>query len=295
MRMCLSVLSLLCWLLSGLNGSSTICRRGQKLQRGACVECDIGTYQDEEGRKLSCQKCLTCETKTGSEQVESCTKTSNTKCSCPEHFECSRNFCDECYCPVGRGLNKKECHPCPDGYFSSAVNSPCQKWTNCTEKGQKVLKGGSKTQDVVCSDLPVKTVPVGVTSSASHKTPSRGPSGGPRSQNSSAGVSHRTSQSPTRDDVNSQIRSTSPPVTQSSEMSWATVRNVTKGKPELQTPFPYGTEHSSSCVNGRRFAGSEMPFVSQSVFFHVSLTVNSVFHESFRLSLVKKEFLLAWW
>ncbi|XP_028663670.2 tumor necrosis factor receptor superfamily member 4-like [Erpetoichthys calabaricus] len=139
---------------------------------------------------------------------------------------------------MGRGLNDKACHPCPDGYFSSKVNSPCQKWTNCTENGQKVLKGGSQTQDMVCSDLPVKTVPVGVTLSVSHKTSPRGPSRGPRSQNSSAGGSHRTSQSPTRDDVNSQIRSTSPAVTQSSETSWTTVRSATKEKPQLRTPFP---------------------------------------------------------
>lgn len=100
---------------------------------------------------MSCRVCTRCEEATGSEVVEVCTTTTNTKCRCRAGFV-PRDTSDSstCKCDPGFGLNNRACVKCEDGYFSRSTNSPCQKWKECKSAGVKI--NGTKTSDVICHE-----------------------------------------------------------------------------------------------------------------------------------------------
>lgn len=89
----------------------------------------------------------------GSDIKEECTKVTNRKCQCRGKFVPSESDSSICKCDIGFGLKNTgteiehciqyikemvfliihyfsltECLMCDDGYFSTQINSPCEKW-----------------------------------------------------------------------------------------------------------------------------------------------------------------------
>ncbi|XP_010779718.1 tumor necrosis factor receptor superfamily member 4 [Notothenia coriiceps] len=133
--------------------AETICPKGQKVKRvgsvESCESCPVDNYQDEENTSQNCKACIKCDATTGSVLKKKCTKETNTDCQCRTGFV--RYDDSSCKCNKGFGLKrgeKPECSECEEGFFSSSINSKCQKWKEC-KSGVKFA--GKKKSDVICN------------------------------------------------------------------------------------------------------------------------------------------------
>ncbi|XP_076610310.1 tumor necrosis factor receptor superfamily member 4 [Chaetodon auriga] len=131
------------------------CPKGQKITRSGngCEECLSGYYQPVESDSKQCMVCRRCDTASGSVIKEKCTKESDTKCECRGGFIPSDTDFSTCKCDIGFGLKRgesPECSECPNGYFSTSIDSPCQKWKECKSAGVSV--NGTKTSDAICNE-----------------------------------------------------------------------------------------------------------------------------------------------
>ncbi|XP_029358228.1 tumor necrosis factor receptor superfamily member 4 [Echeneis naucrates] len=125
------------------------CPKGTKVnEQGRCENCPHGYYQPEENHSKSCKPCTRCREDRGSEVELKCTKVSDTTCRCVRGFVPWPRHNDICKCEMGFGIKDKECSPCEKGYFSTKINSSCQKWTKCGS-GEKFA--GNSTSDVICN------------------------------------------------------------------------------------------------------------------------------------------------
>ncbi|KAM3621973.1 uncharacterized protein V6R79_018484 [Siganus canaliculatus] len=152
-----------CTLIFNLN--ATICPKGKRVTDNgkSCQACPKGTYHRGENRSKQCEPCGKCHEDTGSRYVERCTKERNRSCRCEKGFAPAERDNSTCrkQCNIGYELKAEECVECQEGYFSSAINSKCQKWTECKATGIKIE--GTKTSDAICnterSRQPVTTAP----------------------------------------------------------------------------------------------------------------------------------------
>ncbi|XP_039655111.1 tumor necrosis factor receptor superfamily member 4 isoform X2 [Perca fluviatilis] len=153
------------------------CPKGQRqiYRRGNinCESCPNEFYQPEENPSQYCKPCTRCETAKGSVVKENCTKVTNRKCQCRGKFVPSQSDSSICKCDIGFGLKDTgteiehciqyikemvfliihnfflpECLMCDHGYFSTQINSPCEKWREC-KSGVKIP--GTRTSDVICN------------------------------------------------------------------------------------------------------------------------------------------------
>ncbi|XP_068098863.1 tumor necrosis factor receptor superfamily member 4-like [Hyperolius riggenbachi] len=115
-----------------------------------CVKCKPGYYNPATARS-SCKTCKVCDKSKGSIQIQPCTASSNTVCACPLGSRSLNKDNTACECESGKEIVNNKCQPCAFGYFSSAKDTTCRPWTNCSAEGQTVLENGSTTQDVKCS------------------------------------------------------------------------------------------------------------------------------------------------
>ncbi|KAI4826735.1 hypothetical protein KUCAC02_030168 [Chaenocephalus aceratus] len=83
---------------------------------------------------------------TGSLVKKKCTQETNTECLCRSGFV--RYDDSSCKCNKGFGLKREECSECEEGFFSSSIDSQCQKWKEC-KSGVKFA--GKKNSDVICN------------------------------------------------------------------------------------------------------------------------------------------------
>ncbi|XP_033995035.1 tumor necrosis factor receptor superfamily member 4 [Trematomus bernacchii] len=130
-----------------------ICPKGWKVKRvgrgESCESCPDGNYQDEENTSQNCKPCIPCDHTTGSVLKKKCTKETNTECQCSRGFV--RYDDSSCKCNKGFGLKRgeqPECSECEEGFFSSSINSQCQKLKEC-KSGVKFA--GKKNSDVICN------------------------------------------------------------------------------------------------------------------------------------------------
>ncbi|XP_034075036.1 tumor necrosis factor receptor superfamily member 4 [Gymnodraco acuticeps] len=128
----------------------TICSKGQKVKRvgsvESCESCPDDNYQDEENTSQNCKACIKCDETTGSVLKKKCTQETNTECLCLSGFV--RSDDSSCKCNKGFGLKRGECSECEEGFFSSSIDSQCQKWKEC-KSGVKFA--GKKNSDVICN------------------------------------------------------------------------------------------------------------------------------------------------
>ncbi|XP_041063085.1 tumor necrosis factor receptor superfamily member 9-like [Carcharodon carcharias] len=139
-------------------------------QNEKCTPCPAGSYTESPNRSHSCKRCQLCY---GGKFLilESCTATSNTKCSCVEGFKCTTMECTSCeahkVCKKGQEVQKKGdsfrdtiCRDCRHGTYSNTEGEVCKSWTNCLEQGLQVMRIGSQTTDNICGDpLTIPTIP----------------------------------------------------------------------------------------------------------------------------------------
>ncbi|KAJ6658823.1 hypothetical protein lerEdw1_019746 [Lerista edwardsae] len=107
-----------------------------------CEPCEPGYYSQDFNEDSSCTLCTICDPDRGLQEVKECEKTSNTVCTCLSGFS------------PEPGKDKQSCKPCPPGQFSKGGNDMCQLWTNCTARGRKRLRAGSREEDAVCDNPP---------------------------------------------------------------------------------------------------------------------------------------------
>ncbi|XP_035857764.1 tumor necrosis factor receptor superfamily member 4 isoform X2 [Sander lucioperca] len=136
-----------------VDSDAQTCPKGERLiYRGNVkLDCDIcpdDSYQPEENYSQYCKPCTRCDDAKGSDIKEECTKVTNRKCQCRGKFVPSESDSSICKCDIGFGLKNTECLMCDDGYFSTQINSPCEKWREC-KSGVKIP--GNRTSDVTCN------------------------------------------------------------------------------------------------------------------------------------------------
>ncbi|XP_054473523.1 tumor necrosis factor receptor superfamily member 4 isoform X2 [Anoplopoma fimbria] len=128
------------------------CPKGQRLNPKAngCDVCPNDAFQPEENDSQTCKVCTKCDGESGSDVKENCTKETNTKCQCREGFVPWESDSSSCKCEIGFELKHggRECVKCDDGYFSTRMTSPCQKWKECK---CGVNTKGTSTSDVICN------------------------------------------------------------------------------------------------------------------------------------------------
>ncbi|XP_044072324.1 tumor necrosis factor receptor superfamily member 5 isoform X2 [Siniperca chuatsi] len=128
------------------------CPKGQRVTSGGddCENCPDKYYQSEENDSKYCQPCTKCDEQSGSVVKEKCTKETDTKCQCRGDFVSRDTDSSTCKCDIGFGLKNGDCLKCEHGYFSTSINSNCQKWKDCKSAGVNIT--GTKTSDVICND-----------------------------------------------------------------------------------------------------------------------------------------------
>ncbi|XP_068568300.1 tumor necrosis factor receptor superfamily member 9 [Cebidichthys violaceus] len=127
------------------------CPKGHRVAQSGCQVCPNDAFQSEENDSQYCKACTKCDYESGSVVKEKCTKETNTQCRCRGEFVLWESDSSSCKCDIGFGLKlgRIECSKCEDGYFSSHVNSRCQKWKEC-KCGVKI--NGTRSSDVICSE-----------------------------------------------------------------------------------------------------------------------------------------------
>ncbi|KAM4582575.1 tumor necrosis factor receptor superfamily member 4-like [Fundulus diaphanus] len=98
----------------------------------------------------SCSACTRCDEDSGSFVKVKCTKYTDTVCGCREGFVHYSSDYAICKCDKGSGLKDGVCSRCEEGYFSTDIDSSCQKWKDCKSAGIK--KAGNETSDVICNE-----------------------------------------------------------------------------------------------------------------------------------------------
>ncbi|XP_034388811.1 tumor necrosis factor receptor superfamily member 9 [Cyclopterus lumpus] len=130
----------------------TICPKGHRVTKSgtSCEICPSEAFQPEEKDSQFCKACTKCDFESGSIVKEECTKETNTKCQCRGEFVPWESDSSTCRCGIGFGLKRDgtECSKCEDGYFSTQINSCCQKWREC-KCGVKM--NGTRSSDVLCN------------------------------------------------------------------------------------------------------------------------------------------------
>ncbi|XP_028592073.2 tumor necrosis factor receptor superfamily member 11B [Podarcis muralis] len=124
-----------------------------------CAPCPSQFYADEWNNNDECQYCNVVCKELQYEKVE-CSSTQNRVCECIEGRYLELEFClKHTACPPGYGVAEKGtpesdtvCERCPEGYFSNETSSKeaCQKHTNCSALGLKMVRKGDATHDNVC-------------------------------------------------------------------------------------------------------------------------------------------------
>ncbi|XP_078104842.1 uncharacterized protein LOC144516971 isoform X2 [Sander vitreus] len=137
-----------------VDSDAQTCPKGQRLiyhrgnKKHGCDSCPDDSYQPEENHSQNCKPCTRCDHAKGSVVKENCTKVTNGKCQCRGKFVPSESDSSICKCDIGFGLKNTECLMCDDGYFSTEINSPCEKWREC-KSGVKIP--GNRTSNVICN------------------------------------------------------------------------------------------------------------------------------------------------
>ncbi|XP_026202591.1 tumor necrosis factor receptor superfamily member 4 [Anabas testudineus] len=133
-----------------IHSDATRCLKGQRVTRqGGCTACSNGYYQPEENDSQECRPCTNCNKNWGSSVKQECTRETDRKCQCRAGFTPWEDDASSCKCDIGFGLKNNECLECEYGYFTSEINSVCQKWKEC-KSGVKV--NGKRTSDAICND-----------------------------------------------------------------------------------------------------------------------------------------------
>ncbi|XP_033011672.1 tumor necrosis factor receptor superfamily member 11B [Lacerta agilis] len=124
-----------------------------------CAPCPGQFYADEWNSNDECQYCNVVCKELQYEKVE-CSSTQNRVCECIEGRHLELEFClKHTACPPGYGVAEQGtpesdtvCERCPEGYFSNETSSKeaCQKHTNCSALGLKMVRKGDSTRDNVC-------------------------------------------------------------------------------------------------------------------------------------------------
>ncbi|XP_041045185.1 tumor necrosis factor receptor superfamily member 11B-like [Carcharodon carcharias] len=128
-------------------------------KRTECAPCPDSHYTEFWNNLDECQYCnVFC--KEYQYTKHECNSTHNRVCECVKGHYFEFEFCLKHYkCPPGFGVKKlgtlyinTECMKCPKGFFSinRSANQPCQKHTNCTALGLKLILQGNAFQDNVC-------------------------------------------------------------------------------------------------------------------------------------------------
>ncbi|XP_070702810.1 tumor necrosis factor receptor superfamily member 4 [Pempheris klunzingeri] len=133
------------------------CPKGTKVSlRGTgCESCPDGYFQPEENHSQKCKVCTRCDESWGSFVKEECTKEKDTKCQCRRNFLPIEKDSCTCKCATGFGIKDGECSKCESGYFSTRINSPCQKWKECKSTGVNI--SGNATSDAICNEKKLTT------------------------------------------------------------------------------------------------------------------------------------------
>ncbi|XP_062402245.1 tumor necrosis factor receptor superfamily member 18 [Sardina pilchardus] len=148
------------WIVLLCEGRSQKCPEGQYVVRGSedCQPCHPPKYFMESG---SCHKCRTCE----QEVAQSCTSTSNAKCSCRPGFNCDESDCERCvklpHCRKGEELKREGnykfsyfCQPCTNTSYSDTENGICKPFTKCHSQGFNTVFPGNRTHNAMCGIQP---------------------------------------------------------------------------------------------------------------------------------------------
>ncbi|XP_016090064.1 tumor necrosis factor receptor superfamily member 4-like [Sinocyclocheilus grahami] len=123
-----------------------VCHR-QSYVTKKCEACPQNQYRSTSGTYFHCENCSKC--KKGSNELNSCTSTSDTKCKCKKGFTPIDWIKEEiCSCEKGSGIDETGiCKKCEDGFFTYKENSICQKWRECING---IVTAGTGTSDAVC-------------------------------------------------------------------------------------------------------------------------------------------------
>ncbi|XP_053098693.1 tumor necrosis factor receptor superfamily member 11B isoform X2 [Hemicordylus capensis] len=124
-----------------------------------CAPCSDEYYADDWNSNEECQYCnVVC--KELQFEKEECSSTHNRVCECIEGRHLELEFClKHTECPPGFGVAQRGtpesdtvCERCPEGYFSNETSNTaaCQKHTNCSALGFKMVRKGDATCDNVC-------------------------------------------------------------------------------------------------------------------------------------------------
>ncbi|KAF7247072.1 Tumor necrosis factor receptor superfamily member 11B [Varanus komodoensis] len=126
-----------------------------------CAPCPEQYYADDWNSQDECQYCNAVCHELQYEKV-GCSRTRNRVCECTEGRYLELEFClKHTACPLGFGVvrpgtpeSDTVCESCPEGYFSNETSpkAVCQKHTNCSVLGLKMVRKGDARRDNVCQE-----------------------------------------------------------------------------------------------------------------------------------------------
>ncbi|XP_029437817.1 tumor necrosis factor receptor superfamily member 5-like isoform X3 [Rhinatrema bivittatum] len=132
-----------------------------------CKSCEEGTYTQHENYLPKCQTCSYCRG-VNLNEASHCNQTHDAQCQCSSGYYCpsrnrGRGTCEYCTrvsaCPLGSGVLKTAtpwadtvCQICQNGTFSNVTDafSPCQNYTQCSERGLALKLSGTNSRDSAC-------------------------------------------------------------------------------------------------------------------------------------------------
>nr|XP_057901904.1 tumor necrosis factor receptor superfamily member 18 [Doryrhamphus excisus] len=142
-----------------------MCRPGTYLKelctnttQTVCEPCPHGSFSEKYNIFDKCAQCQSCQGD-HREQKESCSPTTNTKCSCSPGFLCIDEVCSECQennCTAGQKAVKTdlmhyECkEACPDHEYWDVKTNICRTRTQCRKEGFVEQFPGNGTHNSVC-------------------------------------------------------------------------------------------------------------------------------------------------
>ncbi|XP_041945170.1 tumor necrosis factor receptor superfamily member 18 [Alosa sapidissima] len=147
------------WILLLCEGQSQKCPEGLYVHgTEGCRPCNPPKHFIEFG---SCHECRTCE----HEVAQSCTSTSNAKCSCRPGFDCANPECGRCvklpHCREGEELKREGnykfsyfCQPCNNTSYSDTENGTCKPFIKCHSIGLDEVFPGNRTHNAKCGIIP---------------------------------------------------------------------------------------------------------------------------------------------
>ncbi|XP_078616448.1 uncharacterized protein LOC144884830 isoform X2 [Branchiostoma floridae x Branchiostoma japonicum] len=150
------------------------CKPGEYMNRPCteqtpteCLPCPWDHYTEYHNQEIECLLCQQCNLQDHEHEHEArpCTAVQNRQCECDDGYYLRLEFCfPHTKCQTGEGVREKgtpwkntRCMRCRPGTFSDEESSTaeCRAHTNCTARGECVVRHGNRKRDNLCGTCAV--------------------------------------------------------------------------------------------------------------------------------------------